>query len=438
MAIQLKLPELGENIEEADVLSVLVSKGDLISIDDPVIEIETEKATVEVPSFVEGRVSSVSVNAGDTIKVGQVILSVDEVEDGESVEGAKQSRQKSEIALSSEPENPTKAKTAVSPDLREIAEPGRALKSVAAPPVPLHDGGAAPVFASPSTRGFAREIGVDIRQIEGSGPGGRISEEDVKAHSRGRVMAGPPSDSLRPLPDFSSFGPVERIPMSRVRRAIAANTSESASTIPHVTLFESADVTDVEELRLRYKPKDEAVGGKLTITAIILKIVASALKAFPSVNASLDTAKQEIVLKHYFNIGVAADTERGLVVPVVKDVDKKNIIDLSVELVQLAEKARSGKLSIAELQGGNIAVTNLGGLGTGHFTPIINSPDVAILGVGRAEKQPVYGDSGLEPRLIAPLSLAFDHRALDGADGARFLHWIVEALNEPLVLALEG
>lgn len=226
--------------------------------------------------------------------------------------------------------------------------------------------------------------------------------------------------------------------MSSVRRAIAANTSESASTIPHVTLFESADVTDVEELRLRYKPRAEAVGGKLTITAIILKIVASALKAFPSVNASLDTANQEIVLKHYFNIGVAADTERGLVVPVVKDVDKKNIIDLSVELVQLAEKARSGKLSIAELQGGNIAVTNLGGLGAGHFTPIINSPDVAILGVGRAEKQPVYGDSGLKPRLIAPLSLAFDHRALDGADGARFLHWIVEALNEPRVLAFES
>jgi pyruvate dehydrogenase E2 component (dihydrolipoamide acetyltransferase) len=226
--------------------------------------------------------------------------------------------------------------------------------------------------------------------------------------------------------------------MSRIRRTIAERISRSASTIPHVTLFESADVTEVEELRLRYKPKAEVEGGKLTITAIVLKVVAAALKAFPTVNASLDSASHEIVLKQYFHIAVAADTERGLVVPVVRDVDKKNIIELSVELVQLAEKARAGKLSLSELQGGNIAVTNLGGLGTGHFTPIINSPDVAILGVGRAEMQPVYGGSGLEPRLIAPLSLSFDHRALDGADGARFLHWIVEALNEPLLLALEG
>ena len=427
MNTDLKLPELGENIEEADVLSVLVSEGERISKDDPVIEIETEKATIEVPSFLEGTVSSVAVSAGDTVKVGQVILTLDESEDGEPQMDSQED--------DSRPAEPAgRGVTAAEPK----PAPPEIVRPAPSAPIPASEEGAIPVFASPSTRTFAREIGVDVRRVEGSGPGGRISDEDVKLHSRTRALAEPAAETVRPLPDFSHFGPVERIPMSRVRRTIAEHVGQSASTIPHVTLFESADVTETEELRSRYKPRAEAAGGKLTITAIVIKIVAAALEAFPMVNASLDTARQEIVLKRYFHVGVAADTERGLVVPVIRDVDSKNIVDISVELVQLAEKARSGKLSLLELQGGNIAVTNLGGLGTGYFTPIINAPDVAILGVGRAERRPVYGESGLEPRLVAPLSLSFDHRVIDGADGARFLHWIAEALGKPQLLALEG
>ncbi len=433
MATDVKLPELGENIEEADVLSVLVSEGDRILRDDPIIEIETEKATIEVPSFLEGTVSSVAVSAGDTVKVGQVILTLDESKDGE-----RQTDSHEVAARSAEPAGRGAIMAEPKPVSSEIARPAPALPAAPAPHIPASDQGGIPVFASPSTRTFAREIGVEVRRVEGSGPGGRISDEDVKLHSRTRAFPGPAAETVRPLPDFSEFGPVERIPMSRIRRTIAEHVGQSASTIPHVTLFESADVTEMEELRLRYKPRAEAAGGKLTITAIVIKVVAAALEAFPMVNASLDAARREIVLKRYFHIGVAADTDRGLVVPVVRDVDRKNIIEISVELVQLAEKARSGKLSLSELQGGNIAVTNLGGLGTGHFTPIINAPDVAILGVGRAERRPVYSESGLEPRLIAPLSLSFDHRAIDGADGARFLHWIVEALGEPQPLALES
>ena len=433
MTTDIKLPELGENIKEADVLSVLVSEGDRVLKDDPIIEIETEKATIEVPSFLEGTVSRVAVSAGDTVEVGQVILTLDASEDGEP-----QANTREEESRPAEPAG--QGVTAAEPTLAppQITRPAPSPPVAPPPHISASEEGALPVFASPSTRTFAREIGVDVRQVRGSGPGGRISDEDVKLHSRTRVSAGPAAETVRPLPDFSEFGPIERIPMSRVRRTIAEHVGQSASTIPHVTLFESADVTEMEELRSRNKSRAEAAGGKLTITAIVIKVVAGALEAFPMVNASLDAKRREIVLKRYFHVGVAADTDRGLVVPVIRDVDRKNIIDISVELTKLAEKARSGKLSLGELQGGNIAVTNLGGLGTGHFTPIINAPDVAILGVGRAETRPVYGESGLEPRLIAPLSLSFDHRVIDGADGARFLHWIVGALDKPQLLAFEG
>ena len=433
MTTDIKLPELGENIEEADVLSVLVSEGDRVLKDDPIIEIETEKATIEVPSFLEGTVSSVAVSAGDTVEVGQVILTLVASEDGEP-----QANTREEESRPAEPPGRGVTSAESRPAPPEVTGPAPSPPVAPPPHISTSEEGALPVFASPSTRTFAREIGVDVRQVRGSGPGGRISDEDVKLHSRTRVSAGQAAEAVRPLPNFSEFGPIERIPMSRVRRTIAEHVGQAASTIPHVTLFESADVTEVEELRSRNKSKAEAAGGKLTITAIVIKVVAGALEAFPMVNASLDAERREIVLKRYFHVGVAADTDRGLVVPVIRDVDRKNIIDISVELTKLAEKARSGKLSLGELQGGNIAVTNLGGLGTGHFTPIINAPDVAILGVGRAEMRPVYGESGLEPRLIAPLSLSFDHRVIDGADGARFLHWIVEALGKPQLPAFEG
>ncbi|MDA0256386.1 MAG: 2-oxo acid dehydrogenase subunit E2, partial [Chloroflexi bacterium] len=302
----------------------------------------------------------------------------------------------------------------------------------------------APVFAAPSVRTFAREIGVDIREVTGSGPGGRISVDDVKHHARsqpgGGGAAAPAPAGGGTLPDFAQWGEVERLPMSRVRRTTADTIARSWQS-PHVTLFQKADVTELEALRRRYRERvTRAGGGNLTMVAILLSVCASALKLHPRLNASMDLAAQQIVYKQYVHIGVAVDSERGLLVPVVRDADAKNVTELAAELGALSAKARDGKLGLDEMRGGSFTISNLGGLGTGFFTPILNPPEVAILGVGRATTEAVWdAEAGaFAPRLLLPLSLSFDHRVVDGADGARFLSWVVEALEQPLLLALEG
>jgi pyruvate dehydrogenase E2 component (dihydrolipoamide acetyltransferase) len=303
-------------------------------------------------------------------------------------------------------------------------------------------------MAAPSVRQFARELGVDIHDVQGSGPGGRVSIEDVKLHVR-RASGQPPDGAVAaapagrprpaaPLPDFSAFGPVQTEPMSAVRLATAEQMDRAWTTVPHVTQFDTADMTELEELRKRYQPRVEAAGGKLTITAILLKITAAALRRFPKINSSIDMAGRQVVYKSYFHVGVAVDTERGLLVPVIRDVDKKSLVDLSVELGQAAEKARERKIRPEDLQGGCFTITNLGGMGGKHFAPIINHPEVAILGVGRGTTQPAYVDGELQPRMMLPLALSYDHRLIDGADGTRFLRWIVEAIEQPFLLSLEG
>ena len=416
MASEFKLPELGENIESAEVVNVLVSAGDVIDKEQPVIEVETDKATVEVPSSVSGRISQVMVEVGQTIQVGQAILTVD----GED-----------EAAPTEAPATPA-AKT-------------KAKAPAAAPPAEAPAArSAGSVAAAPSVRRLAREVGVDIEQVTGTGEGGRVTGDDVKTHARSMIAGGAPAPAAAgtapqpPLPDFSSYGNVTTEPMTKLRRSAAEHLSRCWTTIPHVTLHQAADVTELEALRQQFKSKAEAAGGKLTITAIMLKVAASALRAFKKFNASLDTANRQIVLKEYCNVGVAVDTPRGLLVPVIRDVDQKNIIQLSVELVEMSQKARDGKLTPQDMQGGNFTITNLGGLGTDYFTPIINHPQVAILGLGRARTTPVWDDGRFQPRLMMPLSLSIDHRLIDGADGARFLQWTVDALQEPLLLALEG
>jgi pyruvate dehydrogenase E2 component (dihydrolipoamide acetyltransferase) len=302
------------------------------------------------------------------------------------------------------------------------------------------------VPAAPSVRQLAREIGVDINQVQGSGAGGRISVEDVKRHARDlhRRLAKQPARGAWPtitLPDFTRWGAVERQPMSNVRRATAERMTQSWATIPHVTQFDKADITDVEELRQYYDARRaQTVGGKLTITAVVLKVVAAALKRFPQFNASIDMTTYEVIHKTYYHIGVAVDTDRGLLVPVIRNVDQKNMLELSVELTQLAERARSRKITLEDMQGGTFTITNLGGLGGTNFTPIINAPEVAILGLARSRMEPVYNDSTgqFTPRLMLPLALSYDHRLIDGADGVRFLRWVVEALQQPFLLALEG
>ena len=496
MATDFTLPELGENISAGDVLRVLVKPGDTIEKEQAVLELETDKATIEVPSSVAGKVKEVKVKAGDKVKVGQAILSV---EDGAAApvtpkqasgkpEPAKAESQPAEAEASAKAEKveaapkqqPADQKVPdVQPDIQaedqstkpdkpgvkdpsvgpqaqsggaggdetpargknvvDISRGSRAAEPAAAP-------AASPEFptapAAPSVRRMARELGVDINQVSGSGDGGRISVDDVKTHAK-RLVAGASRGggaSAEPLPDFSRFGPVERQPMRAVRRKTAEHLSAAWATIPHVTQCDLADITALEELRKKYGKQVETAGGNLTVTSIAVKIVAAALKVFPQFNASIDLAADEIIVKKYVNVGVAVDTDRGLLVPVIKDADRKNIVQLSVELAQLSEKARTRKITLEEMQGGCFSISNLGGIGGTYFTPIVNAPEVAILGISRARMEPVYHkESGqFVPRFMLPLSLSYDHRVIDGADGIRFLRWVCEALEQPFVLALQG
>jgi pyruvate dehydrogenase E2 component (dihydrolipoamide acetyltransferase) len=294
--------------------------------------------------------------------------------------------------------------------------------------------------AAPSVRRLARELGVEIRRVTPTGPGGRISVDDVQAFVRaamgggGAAPAGVPGAA--PLPDFSKWGEVERKPMSNIRRKTSEHLSRAWVTIPHVTQHDKADITALEALRKQFGPRAEQAGGKLTMTAIALKVLATAIGRHPQFNSSVDTARNEIVYKKSVHIGVAVDTERGLLVPVIRDVDRKGIIELSVELQKLSEKARAGKLSLDEMQGAGMTITNLGGIGGTAFTPIVNWPEVAILGISRGAQEPFWNGHAFEPRLMLPLSLSYDHRVIDGADAARFLRWVAEAFEQPLVMSL--
>lgn len=427
--VEMKLPELGENIDSADVLTVLVHEGDYIERDQTVMEIETDKATIEVPSSVVGKVTQVLIKDGDKAKVGQVLLKVDSAET-EIKEPAKPASKAAE-APKSEPVQET-----------EVSPKGEIEKMLPGerdhqPPISR---GAAP--AAPSVRRIARELGVDIKKVPGTGPSGRISMDDVKLYVKNmnESRAGQPAFGVKqePLPDFSKFGSVDRKPMSNIRSKTAQHMTYAWSTIPSVTQHDKADITELESVRKLFNPRVEKAGGKLTVTSILLKIIASALKVFPQFNSSIDLEKKEVIYKKYYNIGVAVDTEHGLIVPVIKDVDKKNIAELSVELNTIADKARIRKISLEELQGGSFTITNLGGIGGTSFTPIINSPEVAILGVSRGKFEPVYKDGQFEPRLMLPLSLSYDHRIIDGADAARFARWVCEALEQPMKILVEG
>ncbi|MEW6667388.1 MAG: dihydrolipoamide acetyltransferase family protein [Thermodesulfobacteriota bacterium] len=417
MARSFKLPDLGEGIHEGEVLSVRVSKGDRVQEGDIILEVETDKAAVEIPSPYTGAVEEVLVKPGDEVKVGQVLMTFSGGEEA-------------------------------APPREEKKPPEEVKAPPAAPPEPGRREG--PVPASPATRRLARELGVDLRQVPGTGPGGVVTAEDVKAFAeKGKkpeaIPAAPkeeappaPAPVLPParLPDFSKWGPVERIPLRSVRKATARQMALAWSHIPHVSNHDVVNITKLESFRLRHKAEAEAKGGKLTHTVFALKATAAALKAFPNFNASLDEEAGEIVLKRYFHIGVAAATQDGLIVPVIRDVDRKSILDLSVELKQLVEKTRSRKTTLDDLQGGTFTITNVGPTGGGQFVPIINYPQVAILGMGAARMQPVVeenenGEPVIVARLMMPLVLCIDHRGLDGADAVPFLRSIVEALQDP-------
>ena len=433
MATEIKLPELGENIESADIVGILVKPGDTLQVDQAIIEIETDKATVEVPSTVEGKIIDIKVNKGDQIKTGDVILSVDVESNGTEVEV----QQKSEVE-----EKETETEDGASFDIfGEESEEKQEQEKTQAETVeekeqPAVTKGSAP--ASPSVRRIAREIGVDINEVVGTGSGGRILKEDVKAHSKKlhheeETHVSVTNIKQEILPDFRKAGDTERVEMTKIRKVTADHLSYAWSTIPHVTQFDKADITQLEKARKEFNQGLENDGVKLTVTVILLKIISAALKKFPQFNSSIDMETKEIIYKKYFNIGIAVDTEHGLIVPVVRNVDQKNLTELSSEMNDLAGKAREKKVSLDELQGGCMTITNLGGIGGTAFTPVINSPEVAILGVSKGSYEPVYNGYGVfEPRLMLPLSLSYDHRIIDGADAVRFLNWVVEALEQPL------
>ena len=421
--VEIKLPELGENIESADVIAVLVKAGDFIQIDQGIIEIETDKATVEVPSSVEGEIIEVLAKVNETANVGDVLIKVKTTTSPVSkIKETISEKDTEEVAkLEKNTATPKGAVDKLKPG--EVDSQPEVVK------------GAAP--AAPSVRRIAREIGVDINKVKGTDPGGRISMDDVKAYSK-KLHEERKTDTgigikQKALPDFSKFGAIEIVEMTKIRKVTAEHLSYAWTTIPHVTQHDKADITQLEKSRKQYNPEVEKAGGKLTITSILLKIIISALKEFPQFNSSIDMDSKEIIYKKYFNIGVAVDTEYGLMVPVIKNVDEKNLIELSVEMGELAKKAREKKISLEDLQGGCFTITNLGGIGGTLFTPVVNSPEVAILGVSRGSYEPIYDEKNeFKPRLILPLSLSYDHRIIDGADAARFLRFIVEALEQPL------
>ncbi len=485
MPSEIKLPELGENLEGGDVLDVKVAVGDHVTEGQPLVEIEAEKSTVEVPSPLAGRVAKILVKKGDALQVGQAFCLI-EGEAGRK-DGVKKAAVREAPGAEVEPEpkaaarqegttepaesagdtaeepgvtpappagppekdgkqEKVKAKAAPSPPSAtprsEAVSPERAAQSRSDAEVDAERKRAAPnvVPAGPATRRLARELGIDLSQVPASAPGGRVTQEDVKAYVRSlaapaggtAALTLPARLTTPPLPNFEHWGPVERRPLEAVRRKTAEHMSLAWSLIPHVTQHDHADITELEAFR----KQQEGKGSKLTVTAFALKAAAAALKQFPQFNSSLDMAAGQLIVKKYIHIGVAVDTERGLLVPVLRDVDKKGVGDLARELAEMAEKARQKKLQPDDMRGGTFTITNLGGIGGTGFTPIINYPEVAILGMSRASMQPVIREGQMVPRLILPLSLSYDHRVIDGAAAAHFTRRIAEMLENPLLMLL--
>jgi pyruvate dehydrogenase E2 component (dihydrolipoamide acetyltransferase) len=448
---EFRLQELGENISEGDLVRLMIAPGAKVSEGQPVMELETDKAVVEVPSSVTGVVNEVKVKEGEKIKVGQVIFTLQggaatqaeparpQRQPVEHVSGQHGARLAFQAAIRAEGKTEEQA---LPPDLPRASAPAFSMPAQLGKVAGTEHRG--PVPAAPHTRRLAREIGVDIYDVKGTGPGGRISEDDVKAHAKAALTSAAQAPARAghfaapKLPDFAKWGKIERVSMRGVRRKTAEHLAESWNTIPHVTQHDRADITELEQLRARFAPKAEQAGGKMTVTAIALKVCAAALKVFPQFNATIDMEKEEIIYKQYISIGVAADTDRGLLVPVIRDVDKKNIVELAVELSQISQKARDKKVTLADMEGGTFTITNLGGIGGTAFTPIVNHPEVAILGLSRSRMEPEWIGGKFEPRLILPLSLSYDHRLIDGADAARFLRWVAEAFEQPFLLSVQG
>jgi pyruvate dehydrogenase E2 component (dihydrolipoamide acetyltransferase) len=473
MTTEFKLPLISEGVEAADIAAVHVHEGDVIQAGQIVFEVETEKAVAEIPAPQAGRVEKILVKQGQTVKIGQPLLTIDE---SAAQSAGAPGTTASPAAKTAAPATETKTATAnpsprsstppatAAPPKQPMAQPAPAKAAAAPPPAApatvaaapelsppniapgrgeASDNGhdSAPVPAGPATRRLARELGVDLHRVTGTGPGGRVTGDDVQSFVRslttGRaVQAGPPGGGVT-LPPFDRFGPIERVPINKLGRVSAANLTVAWQTVPHVTQHELADVTELEEARQSYVRNIGQNAPKVTMTSIMVKAAVGALKAFPHFNSTIDMAAGELIVKHYFHIGVAVDTDFGLLVPVIPDADRKTVLMIAQELGALAAKARERRLDLADMQGGTFTITNLGGIGGTAFTPIVNYPEAAILGMSRTQKQLKLVDGKVVERLTLPLSLSYDHRIINGADAARFIVKLAGILSDPFKLLIE-
>jgi pyruvate dehydrogenase E2 component (dihydrolipoamide acetyltransferase) len=440
--ISFKLPELGENIDAAEVTRLLVKEGDAVAAEQSVMELESEKASFPLPAPQAGKVARIHVKEGDTIHVGQPLLDIEEAAAGKPTPRGESS---SPEGKTTERDKPTPRGESSSPegkttDQKRPEEKSHAVEPAKAPSAPSPDGAAPsekrpPAPAGPATRKLARELGVDLFHVSGSGASGRITCDDVKAYVQRRMTA-PAAQTVEapPLPDFARFGPVRRQRLSVLARTAAERLSLAWRMIPHVTQHDLADITDLEAARMQFNQQNPAPKPKITMTVLAVRAVVAALKSFPHVNSSLDAGSGELILKDYYHIGVAVDTPHGLLVPVLRDADKKTLVELAAELAELAGKARGKALMPGHMEGGTFTISNLGGIGGTAFTPIVNYPEVAILGMSRASRQFVSRDGKPVERLLLPLSLSYDHRVVNGADAARFITRVAELLAGPFQL----
>ena len=422
--MDLKLPKLGEGSDSGVIVSIFVNEGDTIAKDQTIIELENEKAVAAVPATAGGVVAKIHVKAGDKISVGQRILTLSGGSEAPAPAAAAKPAAKAAAPKRPAPEP--------EPEAEEVGEAAEEESS---------DSVAAPV-ASPSLRRWTRELGINLSKVRGSGPGGRIETSDVKNYiqrllaSTAKAKAAPVASSTAPARpaaeqiDFSKWGPILKKPITPLRNVIARRMLENWNAIPHVTQFDDADFSKLNELRKKYAAAYEAKGSKLTLTPLVLKAVAATLKKHPIFNSSLDEVANEIILKEYIHLGIAVDTDAGLIVPVIRDVDKKSILELAKELEVLAQKARDRKVSGDELKGGTFTISNQGAIGGAHFTPIVNKPEVAILGLGRGAMKPVVRDGKIEARMMTPIGLSYDHRVIDGGTAARFTVDLLAALQD--------
>ncbi|MGI9318636.1 MAG: dihydrolipoyllysine-residue acetyltransferase [bacterium] len=432
---EVKIPDIGD-FDDVEIIEILVAPGDKVSAEDPLLTLESDKATMEIPSPADGSIQSISVSVGDRVSEGSVVMMLEST--GKSAESD------SSPAKAEAPAPEPASSSASSPDpVPEVsAEPAKGTLPPASLPPPVQKSGSAPPHASPGVRRYARELGADLTQVNGSGPKGRILQEDVKKWIKQQLSStassSTPGAGIPEIPavDFSKFGEIETVSLSRIKKLSGPHLQRAWLNIPHVTHHDEADITELEEFRQSIKEEAAKEGVRITLLGFVMKILVGGLKSFPTFNASLHPNGENLILKKYFNIGIAVDTPNGLVVPVVKDVDRKSITELAAAMGELSTKAREGKLSPSEMQGGCISISSLGGIGGTAFTPIVNAPEVAILGLCRSRIKPVWDGEQFQPRLMQPLSLSYDHRVVDGAEAARFCAYLARSLSDVRRLAL--